>query len=209
MQEQEEQLKALGEMRDLMNRSSRFLSLSGLSGICAGIFALVGAGLAWKFIYVDFAAENISMRQNEVEFRFYRFFFIDAGSVLIASLFAGWFFSARKAKKAGLKLLDAIAWRMLINLFIPLATGGAFCIALLYYGDVLLIAPATLIFYGLALLNAGKYTLNDIRYLGICEIILGLIATAFVAHGLFFWAAGFGVLHIVYGIVLWIKYERK
>jgi hypothetical protein len=207
MTEQEEQLKALGEMRDLMSRSSRFLSLSGLSGVCAGVFALIGALAAWNKLF-----STEVMEYSRIDFvdlnSFYTFFFTDAGSVLVLSLLAGWFFSSRKAKKAGLPFWDATAWRMLANLFIPLAAGGIFCFALLYHGEIGFIAPSTLIFYGLALLNASKYTVNDIRYLGLTEIILGLISMFFIWHGLLFWAIGFGLMHIIYGIVLYYKYER-
>jgi hypothetical protein len=207
MNAQEEQLKALSEMRDLMNKSSRFLSLSGLSGVCAGIFALIGAAVAHFFLR-GYYEGRWTRAILDVDY-FYWFFIVDAGAVLALSLFAGWFFSNRKAKKAGVPFWDATAWRMIANLFIPLAAGGLFCFALLYYGVIGLIAPATLIFYGLALLNASKYTVNDIRYLGISEIVLGLISTVFIAHGLIFWALGFGVLHIVYGVVLYYKYERE
>jgi hypothetical protein len=64
------------------------------------------------------------------------------------------------------------------------------------------------VFYGLALVNASKYTLTDIRYLGITEIILGILNIFFLRRGLYFWALGFGVLHIIYGLVMWWKYER-
>ncbi len=205
MNSTEDQLKSLAEMRDLMNRSSRFLSLSGLSGICAGVFALIGAAMAFKYLY--FIDDDL-YAGADVPIRFYTFFFVDAGSVLLLSLLAGWYFSNKRAKKAGVPFWDATALRMLTNLFIPLAAGGLFCLALLYHGDIWMIAPATLIFYGLALLNASKYTVNDIRYLGICQIILGLIACIFIAHGLIFWALGFGVMHIIYGTVLYYKYER-
>ena len=114
----------------------------------------------------------------------------------------------RKAKRKGLPVWDSTAKRLLLNLLIPLATGGLFCLVLLYHRQVGMIAPATLIFYGLALLNASKYTLNDIRYLGILEIIIGLIASVYIGYGLLFWAVGFGVLHIVYGIVMYSKYEK-
>lgn len=205
----DDQLKALGEMRDLMNRSSRFLSLSGLSGICAGIFALIGAAAAWLYLYSDSAIDYQPQARTLLSVnRFYLFFFVDAGLVLFFSLIAGWYFSNRRAKKAGLRLFDETALRLLANLFIPLAAGGLFCLALLYYNVIGLIAPATLIFYGLALLNASKYTVNDIRYLGICQVIIGLVATMFIYHGLIFWAIGFGVMHIIYGIVLYYKYER-
>jgi hypothetical protein len=136
------------------------------------------------------------------------FSFVDAFVVLVLALFFGVFFTTRNARKKGLPFWDATVKRMLINLFIPLVAGGVFCLILLYHHLVFLIAPSTLLFYGLALINASKFTLTDIRYLGISEIILGLIAMVFVGYGLIFWAIGFGVLHIVYGLAMYIKYER-
>lgn len=220
MNDPKQQLDALTEMRDLMNRSSRFLSLSGISGVFAGIFALIGAVVAWFFfrtdayshfpllssdlLLADFGTGNSTVTLRE----FYIFFFLDAGSVLFLSLLFGWYFSKRKSKKAGLPFWDATASRALINLMIPLVAGGLFCLALLYHGVIGLIAPATLIFYGMALLNASKYTLNDIRYLGMSEIAIGILACVFVGYGLLFWAIGFGILHIIYGLVMYTKYER-
>ena len=128
--------------------------------------------------------------------------------MLTLSIGGGIFFTTRKAKKKNLPIWDATAKRLVIHLFIPLAAGGIFCLILLFHRDVHLIAPATLLFYGLGLINASKYTLSDIRYLGFTEIILGLIASIFVGYGLLFWAMGFGVMHIIYGAVMYYKYER-
>ena len=128
--------------------------------------------------------------------------------VLVASIVVGLILTWRSAKKNGQTIWDATAKRMLINLMIPLVTGGFFCMILLIHGLIGLVAPVTLIFYGLALINGSKYTLDDIRYLGICEIILGLLASIFIGYGLLFWAIGFGVLHIVYGLLMYNKYER-
>jgi hypothetical protein len=136
------------------------------------------------------------------------FFLIDAMFVLVASIVVGLILTWRSAKKNGQTIWDATAKRMLINLMIPLVTGGFFCMILLMHGLIGLVAPVTLIFYGLALINGSKYTLDDIRYLGICEIILGLLASIFIGYGLLFWAIGFGVLHIVYGMLMYNKYER-
>ncbi|HLG02017.1 MAG TPA: hypothetical protein VI731_00380 [Bacteroidia bacterium] len=219
MNKQQDQLEALNEMRDLMKRSSRFLSLSGISGIAAGVFALLGAIAAWLFLRGDLQAyfspdewqygQHGAPGESLLGFpKYYSFFIAVALLVLSCSLLAGWYFSRRKAKKQGIPFWDATAWRVLVNLSIPLATGGFFCLVLLYYGITGLVAPSMLIFYGLALLNAGKYTLEDIRYLGISEIILGLISTLFISYGLLFWALGFGALHIIYGTVMYFKYER-
>ena len=207
MTEQKEHLQALTDIRSMMERSSRCISLSGLSGVFAGIFALIGAYLAYLQMgsfYEDY--RNISYLDS---LSMTIIFLEIAGAVLIASLTVGTLLTIRNSKRKGIKVWDNSAKRLLINLGIPLVAGGLFCLVLLYHGIIGLVAPATLIFYGLALINASKYTFNDIRYLGILEIILGLAASFFIGYGLIFWAIGFGVLHIIYGAVMYFKYERK
>jgi hypothetical protein len=210
MDNKNEQLETLSEIRSLMERSTRFISLSGLSGVFAGIFALAGAFAAYLYFHMGFNSRYYEYAFNEfggTNINFYVFFFTDGALVLIASLAVGSFLTMRKAKQKGQIIWGAPAKRLMINLLIPLISGGLFCLILLYHGIIWMVAPATLVFYGLALLNASKYTLDDIRYLGICEIILGLVASIYIGQGLVFWAIGFGVLHIIYGIVMFNKYE--
>ena len=207
-------LETLSEIRALMERSSRFISLSGLSGVVAGFLALIGAMMVYiylemypfeyKLVYYEKAIGTEKWGMNYLEF-----FILDAGLVLIGAIFAGVFLTTRKAKNKGHKIWDAVTKRLLINLAIPLITGGIFILALLKYGLFGLVAPATLIFYGLALLNGSKYTLNDVRYLGIAEIGLGLIGLFFPGYGLELWTIGFGILHILYGAMMYYKYERE
>ncbi|MES2285418.1 MAG: hypothetical protein V4547_06990 [Bacteroidota bacterium] len=206
MTDSKEHLQTITDIRSMMERSSRFISLSGLSGIFAGIFALCGAYAA----YVKLNSLNgIYRLLNDSAFvDVVVFLLMDAFIVLLASVTVGIMLTIRSSKKKGIKIWDATSKRLLINLLIPLITGGLFCLVLLSHGLVGLVAPSSLLFYGLALINASKYTLNDIRYLGICEIVLGLIASLYIGYGLLFWAAGFGVLHIVYGAVMYYKYER-
>lgn len=202
----EEQLQQLAEIRSLMEKSSRFISLSGLSGIGAGVCALLGSVAAWwrlqqyNLSTVNYA-EQKSVLMGEL--------LLIAGFTLIAALGIAGFFTLRKARQQGQGLWDQSSRQLLGNLFIPLVTGGFFCLLLLKQGIISMIAPATLIFYGLALVNASKYTLNDIRYLGFCQIALGLLNASFVSlgNGLLFWTLGFGILHIVYGIYLHLKYK--
>ncbi len=211
---QNDHLETLTEIRSLMERSSRFISLSGLSGVAAGVWALLGA--AAVYLYLDLPLfSNARLYYYDVVqngkwgIPYETFFVMDAAIVLILAIASGIFFTTRKAKKNGQKIWDAMARRMLINLAIPLIVGGIFCIVLYKNGEFGLVAPATLIFYGLALVNGGKYTLDDIRYLGFAEIILGIIGLFYPGYGLELWAIGFGVLHIVYGLMMYNKYERK
>jgi hypothetical protein len=207
--DKQEHLETLSEIRTMMERSSRFLSLSGLSGVFAGVFALAGAGIAYyKLTELQTANSYPARGLFQTDMNFYLFFFADALCVLTASLLTGALLTMRKARKKGQPVWDGTARRLLINLFIPLAAGGIFCLVLMYHRLFGLLAPATLLFYGLALLNASRYTLHDIRALGICQIILGLLASVFLSYGLFLWALGFGILHIIYGTVMYYKYER-
>jgi len=217
MDPQNEHLKDLKEIRSIMERSSRFISLSGLSGIFAGLTALVGA-FAVYFYEQDFfngRYNNKGVFLNEELIsgselsHFLWFLFLDGFIVLVIAILFGVYFTTRNARRKGLPVWDNNTKRMLINMFIPLITGGLFCLVLLYHHLIFLIAPSTLIFYGLALINTSKYTLNELRYLGVCEVTLGLISALFVGYGLVFWAIGFGILHIIYGVTMYWRYERS
>ena len=194
----------LSHIRSMMERSSRFISLSGLSGVFAGLSALIGGLFAYglleknKLNYEEGFSQNSDI-VNEM-------FFI-AIVVLFAALTFGIFFAIRKSKKFNLPIWTTATKNMLFNLAIPLLVGGVFCLALLQYQYYVLIAPVTLLFYGLALVNAEKYTFSDIKYLGFCELFLGCISLFFVGYGLLFWIIGFGILHILYGLLLFKKYK--
>ncbi len=213
--ENSQHLEAIQDIRNMMKKSTRFLSLSGLSGVFAGIYALVGAYIAYIMLgefaasFRDDVSRDAGMSLKERLFGLYVDYVLLAAAILVASIVTAYVFSNRKAKREGHKLFDHTAIRVLINLCIPLVAGGLFCLALLYHGAIVFIAPCMLLFYGMALINASKYTYDDIRYFGICEIILGLINAFNLGNGLLYWSLGFGVLHIVYGAVMWFKYERK
>ena len=208
MSNPQEQLNALSDIRKMMDRSSRFISLSGLSGVFAGITALIGAYLGHqelaKYFKGDFGFgldAEIELEANLIKIGF---------SVLVIALAGGLLFTWRQSRKKQLKFWDRTAKNLLVNLAIPLAAGGFFIIALLlnHPNSIGLIGPACLLFYGLALINASKYTYSDIRFLGICEVILGTIAMFYIGYALYFWAFGFGILHIFYGLIMYFKYER-
>jgi len=196
----------LSHIRSMMERSSRFMSLSGLSGVFAGLSALAGGLYAYQLFenYNLNNKEDYSGLQND---NFVNELFFIAIIVLIAALTFGVFFTIRKSKKYNLPIWTSATKNMLFNLAIPLVVGGIFCLALLYHRQYVLIAPATLLFYGLALINAEKYTFSDIKYLGYCELILGSISLFYYGYGLIFWIIGFGILHILYGLILFRKYK--
>ncbi|MEQ9165985.1 MAG: hypothetical protein RLO12_06995 [Fulvivirga sp.] len=203
--DQQKYIDDLKEIKSIMSRSSRLISLSGLAGVFAGVFALAGAYLAYDTVYADqnYLGYRVAVLTNETITSLLTI----AIATLILSISAGVFFTSRRAKKTNEKLWDHQTKRLLINLFIPLATGGILCLILLSKGYIGIVAPLTLIFYGLALVNASKYTLDEIRSLGLLEIALGLFATYFIGYGLIFWSIGFGVLHIIYGLVMHRRYE--
>ncbi|TCC91880.1 hypothetical protein EZ428_09020 [Pedobacter frigiditerrae] len=210
MNNQEEQLNALSDIRKMMDRSSRFISLSGLSGVFAGITGLVGAYLAHlelkKYVGKTYDYATSTDAGADIEANLIKIAF----GVLFVALAGGFLFTLRQTKKNNLPFWDKTSRALLVNLAIPLIAGAFFILALLFNttGGAALVAPTCLVFYGLALINASKYTYTDIRFLGICEVILGIIALFNIGYGLYFWAFGFGVLHIIYGFIMYFKYER-
>ena len=201
--EERKYLDDLAEIKKIMGQSTQFMSLSGLSGVLAGVYALIGAFIAYKLI------EDHKSRYIIIESWTFQMIVITALSVLVLSVITAFIFTYFKSKKSSDKLWNPVSKRLLLNFLIPLITGGIFSILLINHGVYGLIGPVTLIFYGLALVNASKYTIRDIRYLGITEIVVGLLATAYPGNSLYFWAFGFGVLHIVYGTIMHFKYDIK
>ncbi|WP_073370844.1 hypothetical protein [Flavobacterium fluvii] len=206
--ENEKYLNDISEIKNLMDKSSRFISLSGLSGILAGLYCLIGAGLTYKIIYFDTTTLGNYGDLIITETTLLQLFII-AATVIVLSLVTAIVLSIRKAKKSNDRIWNTSTKRLLINFMIPFLSGGIFILFLIEKEILGLVAPLTLIFYGLACVNASKYTLGDIRYLGISMILLGLLSTWFLGYGLLFWALGFGVCHILYGSIMYYKYDRK
>lgn len=211
MEENKKHLDDLVHIRSMMERSSRFLSLSGLSGVFAGIYAIIGAAI----VYFDFKAGSLtysdyvrSTAGGENQDKKLMFLIAIALLVLLSSLITGYLFTSRKAKKQGLKIWDSSAKRMMMNLFFPLFAGGVFSLVMIHHGLFGMVAPITLIFYGLGLYGSSKYSFVELKYLGISEVLLGLASAYFYGKGLLFWTIGFGLLHIVYGAWMYFKYEK-
>ena len=210
MENNSKSIEDLRTIRKIMEESTRFLSLSGLSGIFAGAIAISGALIGWFLILnngaVNIDKQGVSLSGQEIQPVRWKLI-ADALCVLILSILCSLYFSVRKAKREGKELWSPTSKRLLVNLMIPLVTGAVFTVVLLIHNYIDLIVPELLIFYGLALVNAGKFTYGEIFYLGILEIITGLASSFFPGQGLVFWIIGFGILHIIYGLAMYRKYE--
>ena len=207
MATEEKYISDLTEIRSMMERSTRFLSLTGWSGIMAGVYALAGSFLAYRIISAE-GSELIPLLVPTRELSGLNELVLLALGVLVFALGTAILLSRLKTQKSGERLWNPAARRLIFNLAVPLVTGGIFIFIMVAIGVTGLIAPASLIFYGLALLNASKFTFEELKYFGIIEIILGLLASYYFEYGLFFWALGFGIMHIVYGIYMHLKYEK-
>lgn len=208
MKEKQDYVRDIAEVRSMMERSSRFLSLSGLAGMMAGIYALAGAYIAYEFfsfnpdekVYSNTGSGILPSGLLKVIFL--------AIIILVLAIGTAIFLSYKKANKRGEMLWNPAARRLLINMAVPLVAGGLLILILISKGLIGFIAPFTLLFYGLALYNAGKFTYEEVKSLGLIEMVLGLLGSFFVGYGLLFWALGFGVVHIIYGIYMHYRYER-
>src|SRR4030095_14832841 len=208
MDNKQEHLDNLSEIRSLMERSSSFISLSGLSGICAGIIGIIAAFVLESRLspFLDNHVTVVLTAEKRAELIL--FGIMVSAVVLIITFALTIFFTARKAKKKGLPVWDGSAKRLVLYLFVPLLAGGLFCLLLIYHHYDWLVLPSMLVFYGLALISASKYTLNEIRWLGVSELVLGLAAMYFLPYAIYFWGLGFGAMNIIYGALMYFKHER-
>lgn len=195
----------------MMEQSSKFLSLSGLSGVAAGVIALIGAAFAYFVIlnqgtniYDEYMQGLKSTNTLQVRMGMLG----TAVVVFISAVTSAWYLSWRKAKRSNAKFWTPAARLVAGNLILILTIGGVFSLILVYHENIRLVASVMLIFYGLSLLMASRYTQRDIKFLAYTEIGLGLLAGIFLNYGLIFWSLGFGVFHIVYGISMYIKYDK-
>ena len=214
--EQNEQLaNTLQDIKQMMEKSSRFISLSGLSGIAAGCCALIGAGAAYTVLQnAGYSPVDYTSSQVVINERFGRSY-VDQSLLIIAALtFAAAFVSAflftyLRCKKSGIPVWNTSSRRLTFSALIPMAVGGIFLLKLLSENNYQFIGPGCLIFYGLAVLNGSKFTLQEVRYLGYGLLLLGLINLWLPGMSIFLWAIGFGLLHIIYGTIMWSKYEKN
>lgn len=206
MKDQQEYIRDIAEMRTLMERSSKYMSLSGLAFIMAGIYALIGAYIAYRAFNFNPTTLTDDAAYGSLT-GLYKLIVL-AVAILILAVGTAVYFAAKKAGKKGEKFWNPSAKRLLINMAVPLFAGGVLIFILMDKGLVGLVAPCTLVFYGLALYNASKFTYGEIRSLGIIQIVLGLLSSYFIGYGLLFWALGFGVVHMAYGIYMHYRYER-
>jgi hypothetical protein len=203
MKDKQEYIKDIVEIRSMMERSSRFLSLSGLSGVMAGIYALVGAYIAYSFL--NFNPSEIIFSTTKTDLS--KVFFL-AIIILILALFTAIFLSYKNAHGKGEKIWNPTSRRLVTSMAVPLLTGGILVLILISKSLIGLIAPMTLIFYGIAIYNASKYTIDELKFLGLVQLGLGLFGSYFIEYGLLIWGFGFGIIHIVYGMYMYFRYGK-
>lgn len=197
----------LADIKSMMEQSTRFLSLSGLAGILAGIYSFVGSGIAWYWIYfpsTEYGAGTESISAADLQINLLAVAMV----VLVLAVSSAYLLSQDKSQRKSQQFRSPASKRFLLALFIPVLAGGLFSFALIHQSAYQMIAPATLIFYGLGLINASHFTLGEIKNLGIGQLILGIVAAFFPVFGLICWALGFGVLHVIYGSMMYFKYDR-
>ncbi|MGV6862702.1 MAG: hypothetical protein ACWA41_13100 [Putridiphycobacter sp.] len=205
-------LEDLKEIRKLMETSTKFLSLSGLSGISAGIIALLGAFYAYNLIDTFSLKMGHYLATNSFDEAYQILelkLIFTAISILTLAVLSALVFTYLSARKKGDNMFSPLAFKLAGSLMLPLTVGGCFAIILYLKGIYILIPAITLLFYGLALLNASKFVHPEIKYLAYFQLVLGLMSSWYLEYSLYFWAFGFGILHIIYGLIMYFKYDRK
>jgi uncharacterized membrane protein YidH (DUF202 family) len=201
-------LRDIAEIRSIMERSTKFLSLSGFAGIGAGVVALVGAWAAWEMFTADRVVLDYRATVADLEPDTRISLVLLGVVVLVLALAIAWFFSRRIIRRGAEPVHGTVMRHLVLAFAVPILVGAIMTLLLFYRGPLWPVVPSMLLFYGLGLLSAGSFTFGEVRTLGMIEILLGLTAALFPEFGLYFWAAGFGVVHIVYGVFFFRKYRQ-
>lgn len=208
MKEEQDYIQDIAEIRSLMERSSKFLSLSGLAGVMAGFYALAGAWLAYSVLNFNPAGISYNTVPSGASLINLSQLIMLGVTMVLLAVGTAVIFSYRKAQQRGETVWNATSRRLLASMAVPLLAGGILILILISKNIIGLIAPLTLVFYGIALYNASKFSYDDVKYLGMIQIGLGLISSWYIGYSLLLWAIGFGVVHIFYGIYIHIRYEQ-
>lgn len=208
MKQQTDYLADLQAIRSMMQRSSKFVSLSGWSGVMAGIYGLLAAYLTQQHLGFDPVALEAAEVKGLEAYAALRGMMLLAALLLLLSLGTAAWMARKKAQKLGETVWNAASRRLLTDLAVPLFTGGFLLLGLAWGGYHSLLLPASLLFYGITLYQAGPITYAALRILGLLNIALGFFALLLPENAIWFWAAGFGLLHIVYGLFIHFRYEK-
>jgi hypothetical protein len=204
-------LQDVQDIKRMMQRSSRFTSLSAWSFVGAGAVALISAAIGRYIFFVPYyrsyntrgtfiASDFAELKTQLIGLAFATL--LVAGGV--AALFT-WF----KARRQGQSLWEYSSRQAAWQFAVPMVAGAVFLLGMLQYDEWRFVAPGCLLFYGLSMVAASRFTLGAVRWLGFGMILLGLINLFYIGYGMYFWTIGFGALHIVFGLLVWLRYERK
>lgn len=191
-------LESVNEIKELMEKSSKFISISGLAAIMAGVYALAGTYIATCLVTPD-TTLIVALK----------LMIMVAILVLAAAAVTAGILSYNKSKKLRQKFFSKLTYRALWNFSLPMLAGGIVCISILMHEYYDILASVMLLFYGLALVNTSKFTYSSVAWLGYAFICLGAVDCFWAGHSLLFWTIGFGGFHILYGILFYLHYERK
>ena len=208
--------KDISLIKNLMEKSSKFSNLSGYAIATTGLLALLGAVFVYFDLGISISEKYISYAElinqtgnaNSIYTKI-KLLVIIASLILLTSLLILYVTAKLKSERHDINLFNSSFSRALKSLFIPVLSGGIFCGFLILHKMYGLVAPATLIFYGLGLISASKYSYNELELLGYLELLLGTIASYYMGSGLLFWMIGFGIGHIILGVFIHYKYDKK
>lgn len=199
--ESENYLKDISEIKNLMNKSSQFISLSGLSGAFAGIYAIIGAA----YFYITTRSIKISDFETKD---------IDKATIIfilfvILSTLTTIIFTSIRAKSLDEKSWDVKTKNLVQAFFTPILIGLVFVLILYFNNEYNYLLALLLVFYGIGLLNAGFTTNNLVKPLGYIQVTFGLICAIKYDYTFWFFAIGFGIVHLVYGSIVYFKIDKK
>jgi len=184
-------------IREAMERSSSFTAVPGWGGVLIGATALIAAALAEWMESIDRLA---GLRGG-------RGWMLVWGWELPLALMIGGVAMKRKARAANVKLLTGPGRKFVLSLAPPLVAGALISVALVRIGSFDVLPGVWLLLYGVGVVAGGAFSVRVVPVMGMFFMGLGTL-TLFAppAFGRLMMAVGFGVVHIVFGLIIARRY---
>ena len=183
--EAEENLRVI---RALMERSTKFSTFSGLSGVCAGMASIIGCIITRLYI-PDPGAFPVQ-------------FLALWSTVIVIAVGADYLLMKRRAAQVGKRVLSRLGKQMVIASVPGLGTGAIVTFYLLQHHLLGSVYPFWMLAYGLAVSATGLFSQREVSLLGVAFLIAGAACLFATGIGLPMMAVTFGGFHIVYGLAM-------
>lgn len=186
--EAEENLRVI---RELMERSTKYSTFSGPSGILAGAASIVGCVVTHSLATRPPGSDSFRIP-----------FLITWSMVILFAIGADFLLMKRRAARVGKRIVSRLGKQMVFAAGPGLGTGVLLTLYLLQHNMLTNVYPFWMLSYGIAVCAVGQFSQREVKALGVAFLLAGTLTLLMPGWGLPLMALSFGGFHIIYALLI-------